>query len=111
VVRLPDDVRAALDELRAILARRFAGRLAGVILFGSYARGVVHEDSDVDVLVLVDLRERRDGRAAVDAAVEVMLRHPDVVLSPLVMTPAELASLRAGGRRLARDIDRDGIRL
>ena len=45
--------------------RKFARRVRGVypcaqvILFGSYARGTAHKDSDIDVAIVVD-RTRRD---------------------------------------------------
>lgn len=108
---IPDDARAALDEFKQELLDTFGGRLVRVILFGSYARGLVHADSDIDVLALVAPREPGDGRRAVEAAVQVMLRRPEVVLSPLVMTPEEFDALRARERRLARDIDREGVTL
>ena len=106
---VPPEVDLALREFRQELDRVFGTRLSRLVLFGSYARQRVHEDSDVDVLVLVEPRERRDGHRAADAAVKVMLCHPEVVLSPLVLSPAQLDALRARERRLARDIDREGI--
>ncbi len=106
-----EEHQLALREFGEGARRAFGGRLVRLVLFGSTARGITHEDSDVDVLVLVSPRERGDGHRAVDAAVEVMLRRPDVVLSPLVMTPEELDQLRRSERRLALDIDREGIPL
>ncbi len=108
---IPDSVRAALAEYKEALQRVFGERLLRAVLFGSFARGVTHEDSDVDVLVVLSSRRAKDGHRAVDAAVEVMLRRPEIVLSPMVMTPEELDALRASERRLARDIDADGIPL
>lgn len=105
------EVDVALAELKIELANALGPRLVRLILFGSYARGFVHADSDVDVLVLVQPKEREDGHRAADAAVAVMLRHPDVVLSPLVLSVAELDELRVRERRLAREIDQDGIPL
>lgn len=108
---VPQNVRAALEEYKDGLRRAFGERFLRAVLFGSYARGLVRGDSDVDVLVLVAERHPKDGHRAVDAAVEVMLRRPEVVLSPLVLTPGELDDLRRRERRLARDIDREGIPL
>lgn len=105
------EVETALDEFKQGVERAFAERLVRVVLFGSQARGIVHADSDVDVLVLVSPRAPGDGHRAVAVAVAGMLARPDVVLSPLVMTPEELADLRAHERRLARDIDREGLTL
>ena len=104
-------MQAALEELKTALCSQFGERLLRVVLFGSYAQGTAHTESDVDVLVVVSRREPRDRHRAVDAAVDVMLLRPEVVLSPLVMTGEELAELRARERRLVRDIDREGIEL
>ncbi len=39
---------------------------------------------------------------------QLLLRRPEVVLSPLVMTPEELGELRNRERRIVREIDCDG---
>ncbi|MBI2894244.1 MAG: nucleotidyltransferase domain-containing protein [Deltaproteobacteria bacterium] len=105
------EVQSALSELKQELMGTFGARLVRLVLFGSYARGIVHPESDVDVLVVVSQREPKDGHRAADGAAAVMLRRPDVVLSPLVLSAAELDELRARERLLAREIDRDGIDL
>jgi uncharacterized protein len=46
-------VQAALDELKTALRGQFGERLPRVVLFGSYARGTAHTESDVDVSVVV----------------------------------------------------------
>jgi predicted nucleotidyltransferase len=108
---VPEAIRIALAEYKAALERAFGTRLVRAVLFGSYARGRAHADSDIDVLVLVSPRQPKDGHRAVDAAVEIMLRRPEMVISPLVQTPEELDALRARERLLARDIDAEGIPL
>jgi hypothetical protein len=52
-----------------------------------------------------------DGRRGVEIAVSVMLDHPAIVLSPLVLGVAEFAELRNRERLLPLDIERDGISL
>ena len=37
--------------------RAFAGKLDKVILYGSYARGDFDEESDIDVMIVVDMSE------------------------------------------------------
>ncbi|MCH6573795.1 MAG: nucleotidyltransferase domain-containing protein [Bacteroidetes bacterium] len=46
-------VQAALGEARAALERLYGDRLVKVILYGSHARGEAHEESDVDVLFVL----------------------------------------------------------
>jgi len=44
----------ALRELKAGLQAIYGPRLRGVYLFGSYARDEADEESDVDVLIVID---------------------------------------------------------
>jgi predicted nucleotidyltransferase len=50
---LAPPVEAALREARQALAALYGDRLVRVVLFGSHARGEAHEESDVDVLVVL----------------------------------------------------------
>lgn len=49
--KLPANVADALTELKSALTGLYGERLRGLYLYGSYARGDFHEDSDVDVLI------------------------------------------------------------
>lgn len=87
---------------------RFGPRLAHLTLFGSQARGEATEDSDVDVLVVIDNLSSVDGRA-IDAMVGDILTRRDVLLSPLLLSTARFDELHARERRLVAEIDREGI--
>ncbi len=47
-------VRLLLGELNRRLAALYGERLHGVYLFGSYARDEANEDSDADILIVLD---------------------------------------------------------
>lgn len=53
LARLTPEVRGWLHELRIALPDLLGERLADLRLFGSQARGDTHEESDIDVLILV----------------------------------------------------------
>ena len=82
--------------------------LAHLVLFGSHARGAAKDDSDVDLLVVVDGLTSADARE-IDAMVGDILTRTDVLLSPLVLSVTRFAELRGRERRLVAEIDREGI--
>lgn len=96
--------RTALADLRRRLTARFGGRLARFTLFGSRARGEGHEESDLDVLVLVHQLTRQERRATIDDAGDVEMS-VGLVLSPLVRD----AETWDESTPLAREIARDGL--
>jgi predicted nucleotidyltransferase len=84
--------------------------LRDVRLFGSYARGEAYEDSDIDVLVVVDaLTEKELGAAAGDAAVVAM--ETGRPLAPLPIATDRLGELRSAERLLVTVLDEEGISL
>lgn len=110
-VSLPPVVRENLDAFVAGLRRRFGPRLISVRLFGSYARGEAHEESDVDCLVLLDRVDPVDDRAVTDLAGDLTWQIGGVVISPLIMSEAAFGEWKARERRTPLEIERDGIRL
>ncbi len=52
--RIEGRITDLLEDAKAELAELYGRRLRGVYLFGSYARGEADEESDVDVLVVLD---------------------------------------------------------
>ena len=83
------------------------------VLFGSYATGQAHEESDVDVLVVVDGLTEQERRDVMDAAYDAAAADRDawVSISPLPYSIEQVTDLRSRERRLLRDIDACGVRL
>ena len=105
---LPASLRPALAEYAGRLRALFGDRLSDVRLFGSFARGEAHEDSDVDVLVLVDgLTDLEIGVVAGEVAPVIV--KTGLPLAPLPMATERLAELRRSHRALARSLDDEGI--
>jgi predicted nucleotidyltransferase len=106
---LPTPVASALDRFARAVRDRFGARVFEVVLFGSYARGEATEDSDVDVLVVIDELADAEALAIVDLATEIKLASADWVgLSPLVLSTEKVRQLRQTGRSLWRDIATEG---
>ena len=108
--RIPPFLLAPLRAYEARLRTLFGERLREVRLFGSYARGEAHEDSDVDVLVLIDeLNDIEIGLAAGEVAPIVVAT--GLPLAPIPMSTQRLHELRTAERLFARVLDEEGIRV
>ena len=97
-----------VSTFRSQLERRFGARLREVRLFGSAARGEMNEDSDVDVLVVLDDMTVADRNAVFDIVGELRLE-TDLLLSPTVMDTKTCAKWREQERPLMNEIQRDGV--
>jgi predicted nucleotidyltransferase len=85
------------------IVRRHLTGLAGIeraVIFGSYARGTVDADSDVDVLIVGD-PDRDDLTERLELA-GLEIRRP---VNEIVMKADELAARRARGDKLIESID------
>ena len=76
------DIQATCDDI----VREFAP--LQVILFGSYAYGTPTEDSDVDLLVVMDIPESETRRQTVEIRQRIPRRFP---MDLLVRSPTEIA--------------------
>ena len=100
----PQTVRPPVtDELLAGIARRIVAEFHPyrIILFGSYAYGTPHAESDLDLLVVME-KPAETGRyvhAVYDAA-----RTPNLSMDILAYSPAELETRLAMGDFFVRDI-------
>lgn len=91
-------------EIERILRRIVQGyHPLKVILFGSHAYGTPHEDSDIDMLIIKDTRER-----FIDRFVEVRGLVADsnrrIPFEPIVLTPGEIERRLAIGDQFIQEI-------
>ena len=100
----------ALGSFSQKIRALFGGRVKGMRLFGSVIRDERWEESDIDLLVLVEGVTWEEKRRVWDESTNVNIQY-DTMLSPLVMTPEEFLELRDREKRIALDIDREGIDL
>lgn len=75
------DLMEAIRAFAADVRSRF--RVDRIVLFGSAARGSMHEGSDIDLIVIGDFTERFHKRTA------ALLDLTDLPVEPLCYTPEE----------------------
>jgi uncharacterized protein (DUF433 family) len=104
------DEREVLDRMRPMLAAEFGGRLKGVVLFGSSARGNAGPDSDIDILVLLQgpVETGRDIDSAVKATYSLQLEIPD---RPIHLAVADVEDYEAGEFAIYRHAKAEGVLL
>ena len=105
---LTGDEKKAVAEIRERLNGLVGSRLKGLYVFGSKARGDYDAESDVDLAILVDDLDNPMKRRIIDIVVEVETRYI-VVISSLVLSWKEFSHLLERERRLALDIQKEGI--
>ena len=103
-------IAGALARFARLVRERFGEAVIDIRLFGSYARSTAHEESDVDIAVVLEEAGWDIRREIVDLAADIGLAH-DLLLSPTVFDRETYERWRAQDRPLTRDIDNEGIRL
>ena len=85
------NVKNAEQELVLLLRKLFGPKMNYVILFGSYAKNQADEESDIDIIALVDedkMQLKSYSHAVAEAVTELNLKY-DVVLSVIIQSTTE----------------------
>ena len=56
---MPQTIQTLLTQYLSEVQKIYGAHLKSVILYGSYARGDYSSDSDVDIMLLVDLTQQK----------------------------------------------------
>ena len=107
---LSKEEREAIAGIKVSLGRLLAGREFRMILFGSKARGDYDGNSDIDLAIIVEGLDRELKIGIYDAVGDVELEHL-LPVSTLVLSGEDFRKLQARERRIAIDIENEGIPL
>jgi predicted nucleotidyltransferase len=105
---LTKEEKAGLGEIKQRVQSMVGQRLRGIRLFGSKARGDFDPESDLDIAILVDGLDRETKRRIIDIVANVEVEFL-LVVSSLVLSWEDFQSLRARERRIALDIESEGV--
>jgi predicted nucleotidyltransferase len=97
---------ATIKRISQRLAREFEPER--IILFGSHARGEAGPDSDIDLLVIMPLKNARRDKAGVEVAMRLAvhdIKHPKDII---VMTPQEVEQQQRLPGNIARPALQEG---
>ncbi len=109
-IMIEDERKNQLGELKKNLENLLGPQAFRMVLFGSRARGDYSENSDVDVAILVRGLTREMKRRILDKVAEIELEYL-LPISVIVLSEDEFEGLKNRERRIALDIEREGIRL
>lgn len=99
-----------VNDLRDQLLNRLPGIIQRIVMYGSYARGEAREDSDIDVLVIVDESSPSIVEETRAARYDVMERHQYYpLLSLVVLSDKNWRELSKRSAGLKHNIERDGV--
>jgi len=99
-----------LTRVKRALQDAFGGRLRGVVLYGSEARGKAEPDSDIDLLVLLESQESYwdDVRTCIHALYPLVLENDG---RPIDAKPVTVEEYEAQEWPLYQAVKEEGILL
>jgi len=95
-----EEIYKRLREFISKIKKRFP--IHQVYLYGSFARGQVHEGSDIDLVVVGDFKEPFFDR------ISKILEITDLPIEPLVYTPQEFNEMKKRGNPLIMEVLKRG---
>ena len=105
---LHPDERVWLDEYRQAINERHPGAVVRMVVYGSKARGDAHEDSDIDVLLIVK-NEAAELRLPLRRIGYRLSATSYAVPSILAYTQDEWASYENLGSAFHEAVERDAV--
>jgi predicted nucleotidyltransferase len=107
--KIPKRVQTILKEVREELKKIYHDRFKEMILFGSYARGDAADDSDIDIVLLLenvkDISTERDRYLPVTG--QISLKY-DTVVS---VVPFDVQDFHQKRTPLILNVNKEGVRI
>lgn len=108
LAHVPEPIRSILTEVKRDLTAFYGDRLQKIILFGSYARGDFHDESDIDIMPVIQDDSAQDRR---DALSELAYRYMEEYSTKVSIIPATTARYEKAATFFLMFVQQDGIQL
>lgn len=104
---VPSALRPMLAELRRGLEQLYGDRLDRVVLYGSHTRGEAHEDSDVDIMIVLkgEVNAWREIQRASEVTYPIELEYEEMITSLLI----SVEEFEDRGSPLLINVRREGV--
>ncbi len=103
-----ESIKEYLDTFKKLVTQHYGERLQYLVLYGSYARGDFREESDIDVLVVLDnmiKTEMQEISDLTDLKTDLILEH-ELFLSTI---PVNMQKFETSNYPFYKNVRRDGI--
>ncbi|WP_026262287.1 nucleotidyltransferase domain-containing protein [Spirosoma panaciterrae] len=102
--RINPAIEPIVREFKTALQTLYGDRLHDVVLYGSYARGDYDDESDIDLMVLLNdenVNTYAEIRSLIDIETDLLLRY-NIAISPLPVSYQKYTKSYAGVYQEAR---------
>jgi predicted nucleotidyltransferase len=105
---VPDDIVLVVNQCYSVLKGHYQEHLRDLVLYGSSARNQMTNDSDIDLLVILEspIDYLSELRVIVQLLYPIQLDSPNWISAK----PASAEEFESGGIQLYRNILREGIK-
>lgn len=110
MLQLTPDEQAWLDGYQADLDKKHPGAVREMLIYGSKARGQAHDESDLDVLLIVS-DNARNLKRDLRRIGYLLAAKTDVLPSILAYTQEEWESRKRSGSSFRKAVERDAVRV
>ena len=104
------DMKTLLSEIKNTLEKLLGNNMTKIVLYGSRARGDYDTESDIDIAIIVRRLSRELRKQIYDIVADIEIKYL-VSISTLVLSEENFAFLKNRERRIAADIEKEGIPL
>ena len=77
-------LKSILENLISKLTERFVSELLSIVLFGSYAKGIVNKQSDIDIMFIISNLKDKNLRESIERECASFQYSHNIKISPLI---------------------------